>query len=133
MIEPLFRVFNNRGLLKGFLWSLCRSFTNTLVRSFWLRKNVTLESFLFLRKFVANFLSWNNSFFPCGNVQGVIESDFIDKFVNEWKHINWLNKVNVGKTNEDSEAHFVVPYRNNIFEWAIVKLSSFWNAFQVLS
>ena len=88
MIEPLFRVFNNRGLLKGFLWSLCRSFTNTLVWSVWLRKNVTLESFLFLRKFVANFLSLNNSFFPCGNVQGVIESDFIDKFVNEWKHIN---------------------------------------------
>ena len=57
IIEPLFRVFNNGGLLRGFLWSLCRSFADTLVRSVWLGTNVTLELFLFLKKFVANCLS----------------------------------------------------------------------------
>ena len=56
IIEPLFRVFNNGGLPRGFLWSLCRSFADTLVRSVWLGTNVTLELFLFLRKFVANCL-----------------------------------------------------------------------------
>ena len=61
---PFFRVFNNWGLLRGFLWSLCQSFADTLVRSVWLGTNVTLELFLFLRKLVANCLSWDNSCFP---------------------------------------------------------------------
>ena len=64
ILGPLFRVFNNWGLLRGFLWSLCQSFADTLLSSVWLGTNVTLELFLFLRKFVANCLSWDNSCFP---------------------------------------------------------------------
>ena len=42
---------------KGILMSLYRSIADTPVRFVWLGTNVTLELFLFLRKFVANCLS----------------------------------------------------------------------------
>ena len=44
--EPLFRVLNNRGLVRGFLMSLYRSIANIPFRSFWLGTNVTLGKFL---------------------------------------------------------------------------------------
>ena len=43
--ELLFRVLNNRGLLRGFLMSLYRSIANIPFRSFWLGTNVTLDYF----------------------------------------------------------------------------------------
>ena len=75
----------------------CRLFTNILVRSVWLGTNATLELFLFLRKFVANSLRWDNSFFShVGMLRMSLNNLIIDKFVNEWKRINWFNKVNKG-------------------------------------
>ena len=43
--------------------SLYRSIADIPFRSVWLGTNVTLELFLFLRKFVANSLSWNKCMF----------------------------------------------------------------------
>ena len=62
------------------------------------RTNVTLELFLFLWKFVANCLSWNKCMFFLVWMMRVSHKHFIDKFVNEWEHINWLKKFDIGTT-----------------------------------
>ena len=92
--EPLFRVLNHWGLVRGFSMSLYRSIANTPVRSVWLGSNVTLELYFFLRKFVANCLNWNKCMFFLVWMMRVSLKHFIDKFVNERKH-NWLNKVDM--------------------------------------
>ena len=92
--EPLFRVLNHWGLVRGFSMSLYRSIANTPVRSVWLGTNVTLELYFFLRKFVANCLNWNKCMFFLVWMMRVSLKHFIDKFVNERKH-NWLNKVDM--------------------------------------
>ena len=87
--------FKSLRSCKGVLMSLYRSITNTPVRSVWLGTNVTLELSFFLRKFLANCLSWNKCMFFLVWMMRVSLKHFINKFVNEWKHINWLNKVDI--------------------------------------
>ena len=96
--EPPFRVLKNWGLVRGFFMSLYRSIADTPVRFVWLRANVTLELFLFLRKFVASCLGWNKCIFSLVWMMRVSHKHFIDKFVNEWEHINWLKKFDIGTT-----------------------------------
>ena len=123
--EPLFRVLNNRGLVRGFLMSLYRSIANIPFRSFWLGANVTLQLFLFLGKFLANRLSWNKCMFFLLWMMGVSHKHFIDKFINEWKYINWLNKINIttfkGRFGSQLFRTFFPNWWWNVFEWAIVK------------
>ena len=70
----------------------------TPVRFVWLGANVTLELFLFLRKFVASCLSWNKCIFFLVWMMRVSHKHFIDKFLNEWENINWIKKVDIGTT-----------------------------------
>ena len=116
--EPPFRVLKNWGLVRGFFMSLYRSIADTPVRFVWLRANVTLELFLFLRKFVASCLGWNKCIFSLVWMMRVSHKHFINKIC---KWVGTYKLIKKIRHRNNLKVKIQMNWWWNVFEWAIVK------------